>query len=81
MRSHEVFSAAGRIENRYLLCNMVRVATRKLHKPGTPLQTTIKNVLGIINERSYLRESAGLKATLTLSPPGIREDYVVRPAA
>lgn len=67
MRSTEVYSAVGRIENRYLLCNMVRVATRKLHKPGTPLQSTISNVLGILNERSYLRESSGLRARPALT--------------
>ena len=67
MRSHEVYSAVGRIENRYLLCNMVRIATRKLHKPGIPLQKTISKVLGIINERSYLRDSPGLRSKLAHS--------------
>ncbi len=66
MRSHEVYSALGRIENRYLLCNMVRLATRDLHKPGTPLQHTISNVLRIINERSGLRDSPGVRAQRAL---------------
>ena len=67
MRSHEVFSAAGRIENRYLLCNLVRIATRKLHKPGTPLQHTISNVLSMLNELTYLREGPELRGQLALS--------------
>jgi hypothetical protein len=67
LRSVEVYSAVGRIENRYLLCNMVRMATRKLHKPGVPLQHTISRVLSILNARSYLRDSPGLRTRLGLA--------------
>lgn len=53
MRSDEVYKAASQIENRYLLCSVVRASARRMHRAGTPLQGTISQVLGLMNGDFY----------------------------
>jgi|1185.fasta_scaffold97761_2 hypothetical protein len=53
MRSDLVFVAAGRITNRFLLCHLVRLSSRKFHKTGVPMQHTINKVFGVVNEQVY----------------------------
>ena len=50
MRSDLVFSATGRIENRFRLCHLVRISSRKFHRNGVPFQKTINKVLGLVTE-------------------------------
>jgi len=45
MRSNLVFDAMAYVNNRYLLCQLVAQAARKLHKPGTRMQDTANDVL------------------------------------
>ena len=59
MRSQDVFKATNNIENRYLLCNVIRVATRKLHRAGMPMHSTITQTLVNLNGESYLPSSLG----------------------
>jgi hypothetical protein len=53
MRSDLVFVAAGRIKNRFLLCHLVRLSSRRFHKAGVPIQDTINKVFGLVNEQVY----------------------------
>jgi hypothetical protein len=52
MRSDLVFTASGRVSNRYLLCRLVRVPSRKFHKPGVPMQETISKVFGLVSAQA-----------------------------
>ena len=53
MRSDLVFAATGRIKNRFLLCHLVRLSSRRFHKSGVPIQDTINKVFGLVNEQVY----------------------------
>jgi len=48
MRSDLVFLANRHVQNRFLLCHWVRVASRRFHKTGDPIQETISKVLGLV---------------------------------
>lgn len=52
MRSDLVFDAEMHVHNRYLLCQLVAKATRKLHKPGTRMQDTANDVLIRVGQSS-----------------------------
>jgi hypothetical protein len=45
MRSELVFAAERCVCNRYALCRLVSIATRKFHKPNTPVEETTDAVL------------------------------------
>lgn len=45
MRSDLVFLTLKEFPNRYSMCRMLMVGTRKLHKTGTRFQDTINHVL------------------------------------
>ncbi len=47
MRSDLVFLAEQYVPNRFLLCHWVRVASRRFHKNGEPIQETISKVLAM----------------------------------
>ena len=53
MRSDLVFVASGRVESRFLLCHLVRLASRRFHKAGAPIQETINKVLGLVSEQAH----------------------------
>lgn len=55
MRSDLVFLASRHVQNRFLLCHWVRVASRRFHKTGDPIQDTISKVLGLVT----LQNTAG----------------------
>lgn len=44
-RSELVFGAQVHLPNRYRLCRLVALATRKLHKPSSRVQDTVNDVL------------------------------------
>ncbi len=44
-RSESVFRARVQLPNRYQLCRLAALATRKLHKPSDRIQDTINDVL------------------------------------
>lgn len=44
-RSDLVFAARVHLPNRYRLCRLVALGTRKLHKPSSRIQDTINDVL------------------------------------
>lgn len=45
MRSSLVYAASKEIPNRFQLCQTISKATRKLHLPNMPTQSTINRVL------------------------------------
>jgi hypothetical protein len=62
MRSDLVFIATGRVRNRFLLCHLVRVSSRKFHKNGVAIQETINKVFGLVSEQVYRDASVATKA-------------------
>ncbi|HEY0759746.1 MAG TPA: DNA-directed RNA polymerase subunit omega [Acidisarcina sp.] len=45
MRSDLVFGATTHVKNRYQLCQLAALATRKLHRPAVRVQDTTNDVL------------------------------------
>jgi len=45
MRSEQVFGAMVHVPNRFLLAKLAATATRKLHRPRSPIQETVTQVL------------------------------------
>ena len=48
MRSEYVFAAAKEIENRFMLCRVASISTRRLHIDSTRSPDTINNSLNLI---------------------------------
>ena len=53
MRSDLVFIASEHVNNRFLLCHVVRVASRRFHKAGASIQETVNKVLTLVSEQAY----------------------------
>ncbi|HEY0795948.1 MAG TPA: DNA-directed RNA polymerase subunit omega [Acidisarcina sp.] len=45
MRSDLIFGAEAHVKNRYQLCQLTALATRKLHRPTVRVQDTTNDVL------------------------------------
>ena len=45
MRSEQVFGAMAHVPNRFLLARLAATATRKLHRPRSPIPETVTQVL------------------------------------
>jgi hypothetical protein len=45
MRSDLIFGALAQVKNRYQLCQLTALATRKLHRPTIRVQDTTNDVL------------------------------------
>lgn len=54
MRSEQVFGAMVHVPNRFLLTQLAATATRKLHRPGSPIHETVTQVLLRFNHVSPL---------------------------
>jgi len=46
MRSDRIYKALVNIQNRFMLCRLVSVATRKYHDPDRRVQDVINDVIG-----------------------------------
>lgn len=55
MRSDLVFLAGRHVTNRFLLCHWIRVASRRFHKNGEPIQATISKVLAMVQASDAVR--------------------------
>lgn len=62
MRSDLVFIATGHVKNRFLLCHLVRVSSRRFHQNGVAMQETINKVFGLVSEQVYRNASVDTKA-------------------
>jgi hypothetical protein len=57
MRSELVFGALANVPNRFLLTKLASTATRKLHRPRSPIQETVTEVLLRFNQVSPIPQS------------------------
>jgi hypothetical protein len=75
MRSDLVFGAMTHVPNRYLLCQLASMATRKLHRPGSRVQDTANDALSRfslanpIASKRALREPLRAPLHLQRTPP------------
>ena len=68
MRSDRIHKALANIPNRFVLCRLVSVATRKYHDPDMRVQDVINDVIGRFADTEFatqqLRILAGLETKL-----------------
>jgi hypothetical protein len=50
MRSERIFAAMTYVPNRFLLTKLAAAATRKFHRPNTPIQETMDEVFSRFSE-------------------------------
>jgi hypothetical protein len=56
MRSEYVFAAVKEVSNRYLLCRVASISTRRLHKDSARASETINKSLNLIAEGESARQ-------------------------
>lgn len=71
MRSEDVFAAAEKIDNRFLLCRVTSVAARRLQKGQKPLTDSINESLKLIASMSPREEKGSATGELRISPDHI----------
>jgi hypothetical protein len=50
MRSDLIFNARDRVPNLFLLCHLVRISSRRIHRDGEGMPATINKILRIVHE-------------------------------
>jgi hypothetical protein len=50
MRSDLIFNARDRVPNPFLLCQLVRISSRRVHRAGEGMPETINKILRIVHE-------------------------------
>ena len=50
MRSDLIFNARDRVPNPFLLCQLVRISSRRVHRAGEGMPATINKILRIVHE-------------------------------
>jgi hypothetical protein len=61
MLSDLIFIANDRVKNRFLLCHLVRISSRRFHQKGVPMQETINKVFGLVSDQGYRAGTLDLK--------------------
>jgi hypothetical protein len=50
MRSELIFNARDRVRNPYLLCQLVRISSRRVHRSGEGMPETINRILRLVRD-------------------------------
>ena len=50
MRSDLIFNARDRVRNPYLLCQLVRISSRRVHRSGEGMPETINRILRLVRD-------------------------------
>jgi hypothetical protein len=64
MRSDRVHKALVNIQNRFMLCRLVSVATRKYHDPDMRVQNVINDVIGWFADAEFATQQLRILADL-----------------
>ena len=64
MRSDRIHRALVNIPNRFVLCRLVSVATRKFHDPDRRLQDVINGVIGQFADAEFATQQLRILADL-----------------
>jgi hypothetical protein len=63
MRSGLISAVSGKINNRYVLCRMLAVSARRMHRDGVSISQSITRSLQLLNQQP------SLKVPLVPEPP------------
>ena len=69
MRSDRIHKALVNIQNRFMLCRLVSVATRKFHDPDMRVQDIINDVIGRFADTEFATQQLKILADLETKLP------------
>jgi hypothetical protein len=71
MRSDRMQKALVNIQNRFMLCRLVSVATRKYHDPDRRVQDVINDVLGWFADAEFAMQQLRILADIETKLPAV----------
>ena len=71
MRSDRIHRALVNIPNRFMLCRLVSVATRKYHDPDRRVQDVINDVIGWFADTEFATQQLRILADLETKLPAV----------
>jgi hypothetical protein len=71
MRSDRIHKALVNIQNRFMLCRLVSVATRKYHDPDRRVQDVINGVIGWFADAEFATQQLIILADLETKLPSV----------
>ena len=72
MRSNRIHKALVNIQNRFMLCRLVSVATRKYHDPNRRVQDVINDVIGWFADAEFATQQLRTLADLEAKLPAVK---------
>jgi len=71
MRSDRMHKALVNIQNRFMLCRLVSVATRKYHDPDRRVQDVINDVIGWFADAEFAMQQLRILADIETKLPAV----------
>ena len=71
MRSDRIHKALVNIQNRFMLCRLVSVATRKYHDPDRRVQDVINDVIGWFANAEFATQQLRILSDLETKLPAV----------
>ena len=71
MRSDRIHKALVNIQNRFMLCRLVSVATRKYHDPDMRVQDVINDVIGWFADAEFATQQLRILADIETKLPAV----------
>jgi len=71
MRSDRIHEALVNIQNRFMLCRLVSVATRKYHDPDRRVQDVINDVIGWFADAEFAMQQLRILADIETKLPAV----------
>ena len=71
MRSDRIRRALVNLPNRFMLCRLVSVATRKYHDPDRRVQDVINDVIGWFADAEFAMQQLRILADLETKLPAV----------
>ncbi len=71
MRSDRIHKALVNIQNRFMLCRLVSVATRKYHDPDSRVQDVLNDVIGWFADAEFARRQLRILMDLETKLPAV----------
>lgn len=71
MRSDRIHRALVNIQNRFILCRLVSVATQKYHDPERRVQDVINDVIGWFVDGEFATQQLRILADLETKLPAV----------
>ena len=71
MRSGRIHRALVNIPNRFMLCRLVSLATRKYHDPDRRVQDVINDVIGWFADAEFATQQLRILADLETKLPAV----------